>query len=131
DGVGAFKGDEAKLVAAAIGQLADDTVVVMLASGPVKGGKGPAPAKMIVAVEKAGGEVHLCAAPGGRELRGWVAERARGQGKKIDRDAIALLIDRAPKEARGSAVRKQALSREIEKLATYVGEAETITLDDV
>jgi DNA polymerase-3 subunit delta len=130
DGIESFDDGEAKQVAAAIGDLAPDTTVVMIASGAVKEGKGPAPAKIVKAVEKAGGEVHLCGAPGGRELRGWATERASGLGKKIDREAVALLIDRAPKD-RGSQVRKQSLARELEKLATYVGERDGIDAEDV
>lgn len=78
--------------------------------------------KLLAAVEKAG-EVHKLEQPTGRALVKWVVGYAKKQGTELPEDVAQNLTDRCS----GDKVR---LSREVEKLALYVGDG-TATLRDV
>lgn len=62
--------------------------------------------------------------PTARDLAQWLQGAFSAAGKRPDGDAMALLTDSL------GADREQA-QREVEKLLLYIGEAETITADDV
>ncbi|MEX0992612.1 MAG: DNA polymerase III subunit delta [Solirubrobacterales bacterium] len=124
DGVEKFRDADMKQLAVAIGNLSTDITVVLIASGEAKNGKGPAPATLAKAVERAGGEVHLCAASTDGRLTSWVAGRADTLGLLISREAVELLIARVGD-------RQRSLMRELEKLATYASDGNRIEPDDI
>ncbi len=124
EGVEKLRDAGIKRVAEALGDLGPDTVVVMIVSGKVSRDKGPAPAKLIKAVAKAGGEVQLCAAPAGAGLALWVTKQASDLGLTIGREAAAVLVERVG----GS---QQRLMRELEKLSIYSAEDGQVGTDDV
>ena len=62
EGVERWKDKDVQAVADALGGLPADTVVVLIAPGRSNADKpGPAPAKLVKAVEKCGGEITSCA----------------------------------------------------------------------
>ncbi len=66
-----------------------------------------------------------CAALKGAQLAGWVGKQAKNcYQKKIDRSAVQLLIELA-----GTSI--GLLDRELDKLASYIGTREQITVEDV
>ena len=70
------------------------------------------------------GEVLSCETPTGSELSQWIAGAARQRGKTLDRDAAELLAHWVGGDL-------ATVVGEIEKLATYVGDADRITVQDV
>ena len=101
--VGAWKAPALEPIVAALGALAPDTVLVMLA-------RGKAPAALAKAVKAAGGEVREHAAPNPWELPKWVVARAGEHGLKLDAEAARTLVAVAGPG-------QQRLVREIEKIA--------------
>jgi DNA polymerase-3 subunit delta len=122
DGVERWKERDVAAAAAALRALPPDTVVVLIASGKVSKGSGPAPAKLVKAVETAGGEVKTCAAPTVTRLPAWVAERAAELGLAVDPDAAQALVDRVGADQR-------RLLRELEKIACYAPERGRVDVD--
>jgi DNA polymerase-3 subunit delta len=124
DGAEKLKDADVKQLAPALTALPADTVVLLILRGKVSKGKGPAGARLVKAVEKAGGEVHLCAAPTAAAMPGWVAQRADELGVTIGRDAASLLVERV-------GANPQRLMRELEKLVSYVSDSGRIEPDDI
>jgi DNA polymerase III delta subunit len=84
----------------------------------------PKTTRLYKAVSAAGGELHECKKPSGRELSELVLSTARGLGKRLNPAAAARLIDLIGPSS-------GALTQEVEKLALYVGDRPTIGEKDV
>jgi DNA polymerase III subunit delta len=106
DAVESWKAGDLEPLERELASPAPDTVLVLIA-------RGKAPARLVKAVEKAGGERREYAAPKAWELPGWAAERAREEGLQIDKEAAKLLVERAGPS-------QQRIAREIEKLALTI-----------
>jgi len=78
--------------------------------------------KLTAAVESVGAIIHFPALTD-REAPRWLQERARRLGKTITLQAASLLVNVVGLDL-------YRLERELEKLATYVGDRERIDLDD-
>jgi DNA polymerase-3 subunit delta len=117
EGVERWKEADVKQAIAALKSPVPDTVIVLMCAGK-------APAALAKAVERCGGEVHVCEAPRPAAYPRWVAERARDLGLEISRDAVLVLIEHVGRH-------QQRLMRELEKLATFAGEGGTIGVDEV
>jgi DNA polymerase-3 subunit delta len=78
--------------------------------------------KLLAAVKKTG-EVHNFEQPTGKALVGWVVGHAKNLGLDLPEDVARNLIERCSGD-------KMRLTRELEKLALYVGE-DTATQEDV
>jgi DNA polymerase-3 subunit delta len=71
------------------------------------------------------GELRACVAPSRpADLRGWVEDRIRAEGKKSDRGTAQALLDRIGADP-------DRLASEIAKLVLYVGDRREVTPDDV
>lgn len=103
DGIDAWKAGDLGELESALGQVAPDTVVLLIS-------RGKAQASLSKAVKKAGGEVQQCTAPKPWELPRWVVERAREEGLHLDSEAAKELVALV-------GAQQQRLAREIEKLA--------------
>jgi DNA polymerase-3 subunit delta len=106
DGVEAWKAGDLDPLERELAAPAPDTVLVLIA-------RGKAPARLVKAVDKAGGERREYAAPKPWELPKWAAERAQEEGLVIDKEGAKLLVERT-----GSS--QQRIAREIEKLALMI-----------
>jgi DNA polymerase III subunit delta len=100
-----------------------ETVVVMLGTVNKESGsrKWSPSAKLVKAVQKAGGEVTEASSPKLAGLPGWVVERGRDLGLSVDRDAARALVDQI-------GTRQRRLLRELEKIKTYDPEGGKIDL---
>src|SRR3954454_8297496 len=103
---GAWKAGSLGELEQALASLLPDTVLVLIVRGK------PA-ARLVKAVEKAGGEVRECPAPKPWELPKWTVERARELGLQTDTETAKGLVSLVG----GS---QQRISRELEKLALAV-----------
>jgi DNA polymerase-3 subunit delta len=117
DGVERWKPAELEPLAAALGQLPPDTVLVLIA-------RGKAPSRLVTATEEAGGDVRRYDAPKPWELPKWVVQRAREEGLQLDQEAAKTLVGVV-----GSG--QQRLAREIEKLALAAHPAGRLAAGDV
>ena len=70
------------------------------------------------------GKVNQSTLPRGGALESWISKRAKSLGVTIDGDATTLLANFIGNQLR-------LLANELDKLATYVGDGGTITVDDV
>jgi DNA polymerase-3 subunit delta len=117
DGVDRWKKAEAEADAAALDAVPADVTVVLVA-------RAKAPKPLVEAVTAAGGEVRTFAAPGKRDLPGWVAEGARRRG-----------FARAPQGARALIARigssTERLAVELDRLATWAGEGGEVGVEEV
>jgi DNA polymerase III subunit delta len=107
DGVERWKDREVQVVEAALAEPPPDTVIVFIS-------EGKPPARLVKAVERAGGDVHACEAPKPSAYPAWLAERARERGFDLDREAARALVDHI-------GTNQQRLLRELEKLALFAG----------
>jgi DNA polymerase-3 subunit delta len=117
EGVERWKEADVKQAVAALKSPVPETVIVLICADK-------APAALAKAVERCGGEVHVCEAPRLAAYPRWVSERARELGIGISRDAALVLIEHIGRH-------QQRLMRELEKLATFAGEGVTIGVDEV
>ena len=124
DGVEKWKDKDVKVVVEALGALPPDTVVVLLASGKVTRGAGPAPAKLAKAVEKAGGEVTVCSSPTAGRFPAWIAEQGQKLDLSVGRDGAEALFERVGADQR-------RIVRELEKIACYAPEGGRVDVDVV
>ncbi len=85
--------------------------------------KLPKNEKLGIAIRKAG-LVVACEPPRERELPGWLANRARDHGKRIDDKAARRLADSV-------GLNLPILDQSLAKLALYIGTRDTITAADV
>lgn len=106
DGVETWKPGELEPIERALAELPPATVLVLVA-------RGKPPARLLGAVEAAGGELRGCAAPKPWEMPKWTSERAAEEGLQLDGEAAKALV-----AAVGP--RPQRLAREIEKLAIMI-----------
>jgi len=118
DGVEAWKAGEIDPLERELAAPAPDTVLVLIARG-----KGP-PARLVKAVDKAGGERREYAAPKPWELPKWTAERAQEEGLRLDKEAAKRLVELAGPS-------QQRIAREVEKLAILAHPETTLTADQV
>ncbi len=101
-------------------ELRDPSLRLILIGEPLK--KGP----LLQALLDRGLLIELLPPPPWEragELTGWLIASARHLGKRLQREAAHLLV--SGEECRGG------LARELDKLITYIGERDEITLDDV
>ena len=117
EGVETWKAGALEPLELALADPPPDTVLVLLARGKV-------PKRLTDAVKKAGGAVHEYGAPKPWELPGWVVERAREEGVRLDPDGAKALI-----AAVGTG--QQRLLREIEKLAIGAHPDNELSVEDV
>lgn len=117
DGVEKWRDKQAQAVAEAVGELPPDLTVVLIA-------RGKAPAKLLRAVKKAGGELHEFQTPRPRDMpRTLVAEAAR-LGFGLDQAAARLLVERM-----GASPRR--LQHELERLALWAGPGGEVSVGDL
>jgi DNA polymerase-3 subunit delta len=116
---------EAERMAIGIARLPNTACLVMVAAAGEEEAKRKTAVtvKLDNAVKKAGAIV-LCPALKGEALVRWVAGRVRAEGKKIEPDAIEMLIDSAGGEM-------LFLEQEILKLVCYAGERDIVGVSDV
>jgi DNA polymerase-3 subunit delta len=124
DGVEGWKEKEVSTAVEALKALPADTIVLMLGTGKVSRGAGPAPESLAKAVRAIGGEVQVCAAPTLAKLPAWVAEQGRELGLVVSDDAAHALVERVGADQR-------RLVRELEKLACYEPEGGRVDRDAV
>ena len=132
DGVERWKDKDLGPVVAALKSLPPDTVVLLLATGKVSRGKGPASESLAKEVRALGGDVQLCEAPRPAKLPDWVAKHGAKLGLVVSEDAANALVERIGGDQR-------RLVRELEKLACYEPEGgrvdreavEELTISDV
>jgi DNA polymerase-3 subunit delta len=117
DGVEHWKKADVEAVAAALGAIPADVTVVLVA-------RGKAAKALTEAVEAAGGEVRAFAAPGKRELPGWLVAGARERRFRLAPQAARALIARLG----GSTER---LAVELDRLATWAGEGGEVGVEEV
>jgi DNA polymerase-3 subunit delta len=133
EGVERWKDKEVQAVAAALGGLPADTIVVLIATGAIKRDKpNPAPAKLIKAVEKCGGEVITYKAPTASRYAGWAAEQAGKVGLSLTPDAAQALVNRVGEtDGRPPRLHERRVMRELEKIAVYAPDEARVDLDTV
>jgi DNA polymerase III subunit delta len=132
EGVERWKDKEVKLVAEALPALPDQTIVVLIASGAIKRDRNPAPAALVKAVEKAGGDVVTLKAPTTAKYAGWATEQAGKVGLRMAPDAAQALVNRVGEtDDRPPRLRERRLMRELEKIAIYAPEGGRVDLDTV
>jgi DNA polymerase-3 subunit delta len=132
DGVERWKEKELEPVVAALKSLPPDTIVLLLATGKVSRGTGPAPDSLAKAVRALGGEVLLCEAPRPAKLPAWVVKQGAELGLVVSEDAAHALVERIGDDQR-------RLVRELEKLVCYEPEegrvdrnaVEALTISDL
>ncbi len=117
DGVEAWKTGDLEPVEQALREMPPATVLVLVA-------RGKSPARLVQAVEAAGGELRSCAAPKPWEMPKWAVERAAEEGLRLDGEAAKALVGAV-------GARPQRLAREIEKLATMVHPRTQLVADEV
>jgi DNA polymerase-3 subunit delta len=121
EGVERWKEADLALLLPALAALPPDTTVAFFGR---EEGRYKVPAKLVKAVEKAGGRVAREEVKKGRELQGWVVDQAKGMNVRLEPAAARLLVARVGD-------RQQRLRRELEKLALEHGPGATIGEDEV
>ena len=101
--------------------LPPDTTVAFFAS---EDGRAKTPAKLVAAVEKAGGDVVAEQTPKARELPRWLAGEAQKLGLQLDGAGAQALVAQVGD-------RQQRLTRELEKLALEHGPSARIGVEEV
>jgi DNA polymerase-3 subunit delta len=117
DGVERWRDRQLEQVAAALGELPPELSLVLIA-------RDKAPAKLLRAVEAAGGEIHEFEAPRAREMpRALVADAGR-LGFTLDPAAARMLVERM-------GASPQRLHNELERLALWAGDGGEVTAADL
>jgi DNA polymerase III subunit delta len=131
EGVERWKEKDVKLVSDALQGLPPDTAVVFVAAGKVDQRKGgPAPAKLVKAVEKCGGEITTLKAPTAAKYAKWTAEQASKLGLTMSVDAAQALVDRVGEDEKRR-LQERRLMRELEKIAIFAPQDARVDLDTV
>jgi DNA polymerase-3 subunit delta len=117
DGVEGWKAGDLDPLEHELKAVPEGTVIVLIA-------RGKAPARLVKAIEKAGGEHREYAAPKPWQMPKWAAERAREEGLNLDQEAAKALVAVV-------GVRQQRLVREIERLAILAHPRTQLTADEV
>jgi DNA polymerase-3 subunit delta len=117
DGVERWRDKQVDAVAAALEDLPPDLSLVLIA-------REEAPAKLRVAVEAAGGEIHDFAAPSPRQMpRALVADASR-LGFQLEPAAAVALVERM-------GVNPVRLANELRRLALWAGDGGTVRVEDL
>jgi DNA polymerase-3 subunit delta len=126
DGIERWKDKDVTPVAELLASPAAGTVVVLL--GTVRKEQSrkawSPPAKLVKAVQKAGGEVTEEGAPKAAGLPKWIVERGQPLGLTVDREAAQALVERIGNDQR-------RLMRELEKIACYAPDGGRVTAEVV
>lgn len=134
EGVERWKEKDVKAVSEALAGLPPETTAVLVAAGPFKREKGkmkgPAPAKLIAAVEKCGGDVNEFKAPTSAKYASWAAEQAERVGLTLGQDAARVLVDRVGEDEKRRLLERRVM-RELEKIAIYQPEGGNVDVDTV
>lgn len=130
EGVERWKEKDVKLVTAALAGLPPDTTVVLVACGPIKRDKVPAPAKLSKAVEQCGGEEKKFPAPKSAGYGKWVMEQASGLGLTLTADAAQMLVHRVGEDDKRH-LRERRVMRELEKIEIYGPEGGRVEAETV
>ena len=117
DGVHRWRDKQLDAVAAAAQSLPPDLSVVLIA-------RDKPPAKLVRAVEKAGGEIHEFEAPRAREVPRMLIADAQRMGFRLDPAAARMLVDRL-------GANPLRLRNELERLALWAGEGGEVTAADL
>ncbi len=114
-----LKGEAAREVAAYLADMPPTTTLIFCESELIS------PQNPVLAqAQKMGAIIQTFNVPGPKEVVGWIINRTKMHGGRMDGQAAALLAQNI-----GSNVR--LLDQEIQKLLLYCGENKTITVDDV
>jgi DNA polymerase-3 subunit delta len=130
EGVERWKDKDVKLVSEALTGLPADTFVVLVASGKVDRKGPPAPANLVKAVEKLGGEVTTYKAPTASQYAKWTVEQAAKVGLTMSVEAAQALADRVGQDEKRR-LQERRLMRELEKIATYAPEGGRVDVETV
>ena len=123
DGVERWKDAEVEPVAHGAATSADpETLTVAFFAR--EEGRYKAPAKLVEAVEKAGGQIAAEMNVKAWDLPKWLIEQAKDAGSDLDRDGAKALVAQVGD-------RQQRLMRELEKLALEHGPGANIGVDEV
>lgn len=117
EGVERWRPADQATVADALGSIAEDTTIVLVA-------RGKPPAILVSAVEAAGGEVHSYAAPRPRDLPRHLISEAAGGGFRLESAAARLLVERMGDNP-------LRLSHELDRLALWAGQGGNVGLGDL
>lgn len=117
DNVEAWKAGDLDPLEKALVDPAPDTVLVLIARGKPQ-------ARLIKAVQGAGGEVREYTAPKPWLMPKWAAERANEIGLRLDQEAAKALVGVV-------GTRQQRLQREIEKLAIMAYPSTQLSADEI
>ncbi len=112
-----WKADDVAELGPALAAMPPDTVLVLIA-------RGKPPAKLVKAVQDAGGEARDYGAPKPWELPKWVIDRAREEGLAMDVETAKQLVQTV-------GARQQQLQREVEKLSIALHPGGHVTALDV
>ena len=123
DGVDRWRERDLKPAVAALENIPQETVVVLIAPGK-------APAALAKAVKKAGGVVHDYKPPTAATYPAWAVDQAREMGFALTREGSQALVERVGRDDKNR-VRQQRLMRELEKLAVFARAGEQVDTDVV
>jgi DNA polymerase III subunit delta len=118
EGIERWKEKDVKLVTEALTGLPPDTMLVLIASGQIKRDRSPAPAKLVKAVEKCGGEVTTYQAPKSSQYAKWTSDQAAQLGLVMPVEAAQVLADRVGEDDKRH-LHERRVMRELEKIAIY------------
>jgi DNA polymerase-3 subunit delta len=121
DGVERWKDKDLAGLEAAMASMPPDTTVAFFAR---EEGRTKAPARLVAAVKKAGGDIAQEATVKPWELPKWVAARARELGLELEGGAARALVVHVGD-------RQQRLLRELEKLALELGPGGQVGLNEI
>jgi DNA polymerase-3 subunit delta len=108
------KGGDIEEIRRLLGSIPPTTTLILLSPGMKEDNQ------LLSSVREVGGQVRPHMIPKRSELPRWIAEAARAQGARIERDAAELLAEMIG----GDPI---ALNTELQKLAAYAGEGIAIT----
>jgi DNA polymerase III subunit delta len=117
DGAESWKAGELDPLEAALEDMTEGTVLVLIA-------RGKPLARLVKAVEKAGGEHREYAAPKPWQMPKWAMERAAEEGLSLDSEAAKALVSVV-------GTRQQRIAREVERLATLAHPKTQLSADQV
>ena len=117
DGVEGWKAGDLDPLERELAAVPEGTVLVLIA-------RGKPPARLVKAVEKAGGEHREYTSPKPWQMPKWAAERAREEGLNLDGEAAKALVAVV-------GTRQQRLAREIERLAILAHPNTQLSADQV
>jgi len=131
EGVERWKEKDVKLVSDALQGPAPNTTVVLIATGKADQKRGgPAPAKLVKAVEACGGELVTLKAPTAGRFASWTVEQAAKVGLEMSIDAARALVDRVGEDEKRR-LQERRVMRELEKIATFAPEGGRVDVETV